>query len=78
MQKRGIAWKRHHAKRVQEKRLKKIKAISWFGLGVGKKHYGMLRKYHFGCGCFLCKPWKWKIESKYKISELRKLQKEGV
>ena len=43
---------------------------------LSKSHLGMLKKNHLGCGCSMCKPWKWGFDKKFTISERKKLQKE--
>lgn len=38
----------------------------------------MSRTKKHSCGCAICKPWKHKLEKKYKPSERRKIQKGKV
>jgi len=66
-------YRRVHAKRVQKKRIKK-----WAKSGSGwiidkEKHKGMMKKTHFGCGCYICKPWKHGAEDKMKPSDRKKI-----
>lgn len=53
---RDRAWRRATTKKIQEKRVKLWKALGW--KSMDERHIGMMRKKHFGCGCFFCKPWK--------------------
>ena len=68
----SLATKRHHNKRIQEKRAKKWSHWDLKGADV----QGKLRKTHFGCGCSMCKPWKHGKEPSLKPSERKKLQSE--
>lgn len=70
--KRTRAWRRFQTEKVRRKRIKKWSITGWHI--TQEKHKGMMRKTHFGCGCSLCKPWKHKLELKYKASERRKIQ----
>lgn len=71
MEKRTKAWRRAQTKRVQLRRFKIVKT-NWFGdWDIESNRIGMLRKNHQGCGCRLCKPWKWKMGDKF-IHSVRK------
>jgi len=65
------AERRHKSKSKQKNRARKWKLIGWVVDEIGR-----FNKCHFGCGCIMCKPWKHKIDKKYKPSEIRKLQTE--
>ena len=54
---RGRAWRRAQAEKRQRRRHRRWKDWDWEI--DDPTFYGMLRKTHFGCGCPLCKPWKW-------------------
>jgi len=69
------AWRRHKTRRIQKKRLKNLMETQG-ERELSKSHLGMLKKNHLGCGCSMCKPWKWGFDKKFTISERKKLQKE--
>lgn len=82
--KRSKAWRRSQNKRIQKKRYKFWKSrqqeeINYFKTKNEKwwidspNNYGKLVKTHFGCGCKGCKPWKFKLDKKYKFSEYKNL-----
>ena len=62
------AERRYKSKIKQLRRFKKWKGI-W-----DINELGRLNKCHFGCGCPMCKPWKHKLDKKYKPSERRKIE----
>lgn len=70
-------WRKHQTKRVQKKR---IKMWSQGNHRISEeKHKGMMRKTHFGCGCKMCKPWKYfgnnkSWDHKMKPNDRRKAQ----
>ena len=66
------AERRPHADRVAHKRAKYYER--W--LDVSPDQYGRLRWNHFGCGCWMCKPYKYSKSLKYRVSERRRLQDE--
>ena len=55
------AWRRKQSERVVKRRLKNYKSKMPFAaeLQNSKKLCGGFRKNHWGCGCRLCKPWKY-------------------
>lgn len=70
MAKKGIAWRKHHERRMQKKRIEKWFS-GWSNLEITKERNGYFRKNHFGCGCASCKPHKHGWVSKY-VSGRRK------
>jgi hypothetical protein len=65
------AERRQRTKVKQNKRIKNWEHKDW---EPDTHHKGRMRKSHFGCGCEMCKPWKHKLDNKYKPSEVRELQ----
>lgn len=71
---RDRAWRNCQRERKITKRKRYVSAE-----GVKEAHLGVLDKNHFGCGCFMCKPWKHQAygEPRFKHSEMvRLLEKE--
>ena len=78
---RGRSYRRAAARRWQRRRYNNWKSYYYLGTTDdpwldSTRVWGMFRKTHFGCGCFMCKPWKHKAysEPKYQISVYRKGQ----
>ena len=68
-------WRRGQAKRVTRRRVKDLVSSFW-GSFISKaqpRNFGHLRKDHYGCGCSLCKPWKWGKRDRVRHSEKRRL-----
>ena len=57
MEKRDRSWRREQTKKIQERRIKGWRQRGW--TKMDKRHIGMMKKSNFGCGCQLCKPWKY-------------------
>jgi hypothetical protein len=58
---RDRGWRREQVKRVTQKRLSDL-LTTWWKTFIEKaqpRHFGHLRKNHYGCGCLMCKPHKW-------------------
>jgi len=55
--------RRAEASRVASARVAAWRAIGWDAIACGRP-MGLFRKKHFGCGCRLCKPWKWEWAAK--------------
>jgi len=70
MSERGIVWRRFTTKLRVIKRCKLFKSIGW-----NYKKIGQLRKNNFSCNKPCCKPWKYKLESKLRPNERRRVQK---
>ena len=69
------AMRRFQAYRIQKKRLNKMKGwrLNRREDPLTKGQLGYLKSGHWGCGCRMCKPWKFKMESPEKPSLKRKL-----
>lgn len=57
---RNRAWRRAQMKRMIVKRQQNWKLWGW---EPRKEQLGRFRKTHFGCGCIMCKPWKYNKKS---------------
>jgi len=57
---RDRSWRRQQSERIQKKRVRDLISGFWskFMEMAEPRHFGHLKKDHFGCGCFMCKPWK--------------------
>lgn len=66
--------RRFQTARVQARR---ARDASWLGIPLNERSLGRLKKSHFGCGCKLCKPWKWGEGEDRPHSEKKKLMGNG-
>ena len=64
--------RRYRAEKKQRQRKKKWESHGWNI--ESEKNLGKLKDGHFGCGCWMCKPWKHGKEKKLKPSELRSIE----
>lgn len=65
------ALRRHHERRVQANRARDAKILN---IPLNDRSLGKLRNNHFGCGCGMCKPWKWGLDEDYPHSQKKKLK----
>ena len=69
------AERRRQQHRVQEQRAKMCDALGITPTEDDEGFFGHLKDGHYGCGCSMCKPWKWSHrKDAVRPSERRRLQ----
>jgi len=69
MKNRTRAFRRFQTERVQAKRARTAKFL---GIPLTERSFGRLKSSHFGCGCRMCKPWKWGMDDELPHSQKKK------